>query len=89
MTPEDRRRDSTFAGEEVARHPVMHDYRDPHYEEERAAREGFGAARHWGGYGSDRVERGFAERVGDEVRAWFGDEDAARRRLGDKAGSTD
>jgi hypothetical protein len=29
-------------------------------------------------YGRD--DRGFAERAGDEVRSWFGDDDAARRR---------
>ncbi|RYG88965.1 MAG: DUF2171 domain-containing protein [Alphaproteobacteria bacterium] len=30
--------------------------------------------------GGDRDSRGFFERAGDEVRAWFGDEDAERRR---------
>lgn len=90
MTPDERTSDpagerpaAEFAGEEVARHPVMHDYRDPDYEAERAAREGFGAARHWGGYGSDHVDRGIAERVGDEIRSWLGDEEAARRREDD------
>jgi osmotically-inducible protein OsmY len=29
-------------------------------------------------------ERGFAERAGDEVRSWFGDEEAARRRQRDE-----
>ena len=36
------------------------------------------------GYGRDdrgfRDERGFPERAGDEVRSWFGDDEAARRR---------
>ena len=32
------------------------------------------------GRGLDRDERGFFERAGDEVRSWFGDEDAERRR---------
>jgi len=31
----------------------------------------------------DRDERGFFERAGDEVRSWFGDEDAERRRQAD------
>jgi BON domain len=37
-------------------------------------------------YGSAREgeERGFFERAGDEVRSWFGDEDAERRRMRDE-----
>jgi hypothetical protein len=31
-----------------------------------------------------RDDRGFTERAGDEVRSWFGDEDAARRRRMDE-----
>jgi len=31
-----------------------------------------------------REERGFMERAGDEVRSWFGDEDAVRRRRRDE-----
>jgi osmotically-inducible protein OsmY len=34
------------------------------------------------GYG--REDRGFAERAGDEVRSWFGDEEAERRRRFDE-----
>jgi hypothetical protein len=33
-----------------------------------------------GGYGRDDDDRGFFERAGDEVRSWFGDDDAERRR---------
>lgn len=51
---------------------------------ERDEHEGFGASRHWGGYGSDHETRGFAERLGDEIRSWFGDEEARRRRLADE-----
>lgn len=69
-----------YAGENVARRPVRRDFDDPGYEGERAAREGFGHSRHWGGYGSDRTDRGLAERAGDEIRSWFGDRDAERRR---------
>lgn len=29
-------------------------------------------------------DRGFVERAGDEVRSWFGDEDAERRRRMDE-----
>lgn len=32
----------------------------------------------------EREERGFAERAGDEVRSWFGDEEAERRRRRDE-----
>ena len=35
-------------------------------------------------YGRD--ERGFAERAGDEVRSWFGDDEARRRRRMDERG---
>jgi osmotically-inducible protein OsmY len=38
------------------------------------------------GYGDrDRGERGAIDRAGDEVRSWFGDDDAARRRRMDDA----
>ncbi|MFD2245541.1 SWFGD domain-containing protein [Pontibacter ruber] len=43
-----------------------------------------------GGYGSstdydrDRHDRGFFERAGDEVKSWFGDEEAERRRRMDE-----
>lgn len=48
--------------------------------------EGFGASRHWGGYGSDHETRGVVERLGDEIRSWLGDEAAKRRRMADQAG---
>lgn len=32
----------------------------------------------------DRGDRGFMDRAGDEVRSWFGDEDAERRRRSDE-----
>jgi osmotically-inducible protein OsmY len=44
--------------------------------EERGFRE-----RDWGGRGE---ERGFFDRAGDEVRSWFGDEEAQRRRQRDE-----
>ena len=53
-------------------------------EEERIDHEGFGASRHWGGFGSDHDERGLADRLSDEVRSWFGDDDATRRRRQDR-----
>jgi hypothetical protein len=34
--------------------------------------------------GYDHQDRGFFDRAGDEVRAWFGDEDAERRRRADE-----
>jgi hypothetical protein len=33
-----------------------------------------------GGYGRDGDDRGFLDRAGDEVRSWFGDDDAQHRR---------
>jgi hypothetical protein len=36
------------------------------------------------GYGGRYDDRGFLERAGDEVRSWFGDEDAERRRERDQ-----
>src|SRR4051812_2442470 len=33
-----------------------------------------------GGQRRDNGDRGFMERAGDEVRSWFGDDDAERRR---------
>lgn len=37
-----------------------------------------------GGQGGNRSDRGFFERAGDEVRSWFGDEEAERRRERDQ-----
>ena len=53
-------------------------------EEDRIEREGFGASRHWGGYGSDHPDRGLGARLGDVIRSWLGDEEAARRRHEDQ-----
>ncbi len=44
------------------------EYREPYYR---------------GGYGRGQ-ERGFIERAGDEIKSWFGDEDAERRRRADE-----
>jgi osmotically-inducible protein OsmY len=45
------------------------EYREPYYRSE---------------YGRGPGERGFFERAGDEIKSWFGDEDAERRRRGDE-----
>jgi hypothetical protein len=37
-----------------------------------------------GEYGRDEDDRGFLDRAGDEVRSWFGDEEAQRRREEDE-----
>jgi osmotically-inducible protein OsmY len=47
------------------------------YEEED---ERYGRGGRWRG----REERGFLERAGDELRSWFGDEEAERRRVRDE-----
>lgn len=56
-------------------------------DDNRYGRPGYGADRHRGGgdygrapQGYDYQDRGFMARAGDEVRSWFGDEDAERRR---------
>ncbi len=46
----------------------------------------YGASDFGRGSRSDEDERGFFERAGDEVRSWFGDEDAERRRMRDVEG---
>jgi hypothetical protein len=43
----------------------------------------YGASDFGRGSRGDDDERGFLERAGDEVRSWFGDEDAERRRMRD------
>jgi len=37
-----------------------------------------------GGYGGGGDDRGFIDRAGDEVRSWFGDDEAQRRREADQ-----
>lgn len=54
-------------------------------DEERYGREGGYEERRRGQeHGRRREERGFTERAGDEVRSWFGDEEARRRRMEDE-----
>lgn len=61
--------------------------RDRNYDYDRGFR---GSERDYGyDYGRDRdrdrrSERGFIDRAGDEVRSWFGDEEAERRRHRDE-----
>jgi osmotically-inducible protein OsmY len=43
----------------------------------------YGASDFGRGSRGDDDERGFLERAGDEVRSWFGDDDAERRRMRD------
>jgi BON domain-containing protein len=50
-------------------------------DEERRPYESRFRERDWGYGGRDR---GFMERAGDEVRSWFGDEEAQRRRMADE-----
>ncbi len=61
----------------------MADYYDRDWERGRRWREGGpGGEREWGGRRAE--DRGFLERAGDEVRSWFGDEEASRRRTRDE-----
>ncbi len=56
------------------------EYREPYYQR------GYeGEYRERGGRGRGRgEERGFFERAGDEIRSWFGDDEAERRRRADE-----
>jgi len=64
------------------------DYRDPRDDYENRTRAGREDRGRYGGYagrrgppaGYDYEDRGFFDRAGDEVRSWFGDEEAERRR---------
>src|SRR5215813_12147849 len=55
----------------------------PYWTQERRQHSGYDP-----GYAPDRErhygDRGFVERAGDEVRSWFGDEEAERRRHRDE-----
>lgn len=56
------------------------------YERDRE-RERYRREQSWrdeGRYGRDDDDRGFFERAGDEVRSWFGDDEAERRRREDE-----
>jgi len=58
--------------------------REPYYHrgyERREYREPY----YIGRYGRGVEERGFFDRAGDEIRSWFGDEEAERRRRPDEA----
>jgi hypothetical protein len=56
-------------------------YRDGRREQGRGGYGGGGGG--GGGYGRDD-DRGFLDRAGDEVRSWFGDDEAQRRREADQ-----
>ncbi|MEA3060949.1 MAG: hypothetical protein QOJ94_730 [Sphingomonadales bacterium] len=43
-----------------------------------------GGGERWRGQDYDRDDRGFLDRAGDEVRSWFGDDEAERRREADQ-----
>jgi osmotically-inducible protein OsmY len=57
--------------------------REPYYRREYEG--GYHEPYYRGKYGRGSEERGFFERVGDQVRSWFGDEEAERRRRMDEA----
>ena len=60
--------------EDVGRH--AHDDDDNYARDSRRGQAHYGAAPQ----GYDTNDRGFFQRAGDEVRSWFGDDDAERRR---------
>ncbi|WP_413062112.1 DUF2171 domain-containing protein [Sphingomonas carotinifaciens] len=78
-----------FAGEDYG--PGRSDYRgggygqDSRYREQQDHRGGGRSSQDYGRQpqGYDYEERGFMARAGDEVRSWFGDEEAERRREAD------
>jgi osmotically-inducible protein OsmY len=57
--------------------------REPYYQRGYESRE-YREPYYRGGYGRGAGERGFFERAGDEIKSWFGDEDAERRRRADE-----
>jgi osmotically-inducible protein OsmY len=57
--------------------------REPYYQRGHEGRE-YREPYYRGGYGRGAGERGFIERAGDEIKSWFGDEDAERRRRADE-----
>lgn len=61
------------------------------YGRERSRGQGYGQGYSQGrqGQGNDPRDRGFFDRAGDEVRSWFGDEDAERRREADARADRD
>jgi hypothetical protein len=56
--------------------------RDRHYDRGERGYRGGGYGRPPQGYANE--DRGFLDRAGDELRSWFGDEDAERRRHADE-----
>jgi osmotically-inducible protein OsmY len=54
---------------------------EPYYQR---GHEGGYRERYRGGYGRGGEDRGFFERAGDEIKSWFGDEEAERRRRADE-----
>jgi hypothetical protein len=54
--------------------------RDQNWNRDRS----YGREQGRGGYGGGDDDRGFFDRAGDEVRSWFGDDEAQRRREADQ-----
>jgi hypothetical protein len=62
------------------------DFTAPRFTGDRGLSRGYSAGYRPMRSGTDRHERGWFERAGDEVASWFGDKDAARRREEDHRG---
>ena len=62
------------------------EYREPYYQREyqRGYEGEYREPYYRGRYGRGAGERGFFERAGDEIKSWFGDEEAERRRRADE-----
>jgi len=86
---DDRRRD--YGGGRSGRGYEGQDYARGGYGQSDYGRSDYGRSEHGrgGGYGGGRDDdRGFFERAGDEMASWFGDDDAARRRMDAQQGDT-
>jgi osmotically-inducible protein OsmY len=68
---------------EYGRYEYRERGREPYYQRGYEG-EGYREPYYRGGYGRGGEERGFIERAGDEIKSWFGDEDAERRRRADE-----
>src|SRR4051812_19517564 len=69
-----------MAGRDHTQESIMGYGSDDRFDNRWRDRSGYGRGEGRGGYGRDDDDRGFFERAGDEVRSWFGDDDAQRRR---------
>jgi osmotically-inducible protein OsmY len=77
-----REYDEPYGAYDYGRYEYTERTREPYYQ--RAHESEYREPYYRGGYGRGPEERGFFERAGDEIKSWFGDEEAERRRRVDE-----